>query len=112
MYGRRMKRLALVLALLPTAALADQAKASAPAVKADYEMTCNAIKLSKADKVKDKSERAKVIADYILSHLKTEEVRHFLGTLGSMMPADKGPALKKAAADAGFTGACPLADEK
>jgi len=102
-----MKRLALVLAMLPTAAYADKT-----AVKADYAMTCNAIKLSKADKLKDKSQRAKVIADYILGHLKTDEVRQFLATLGSMVPADKGPALKKAAADAGYTGACPLADEK
>jgi hypothetical protein len=102
-----MKRLVLLLALVPTAAYADKA-----AVKADYDMTCNAIRLSKADKVKEKSQRAKVIADYILGHLKTDEVRQFLGTLGSMMPADKGPALKKAAAGAGYTGTCPLADEK
>src|SRR4051794_35240381 len=103
-----MKRIALLLILASSApAFADKApppKDSKADIKADYDMSCNAIKASGADAIKDKSERAKKLADYITSHLKTEEVRRLFASVGAMNPKDRGPALKKAAADAGYTG--------
>jgi hypothetical protein len=103
-----MFRSIIVLALI--SGLAAAAPGSKADIEADYDMVCNAPARSGAMKIADKSEQAKKVADYILSHLKTVEVRNFLGTFGGMAPADKAPALKKAAKDAGYTGACPLAD--
>ncbi|HEY1549846.1 MAG TPA: hypothetical protein VGG28_18585 [Kofleriaceae bacterium] len=104
--------LRIVIALGVIAGTAVAAPGSKADIKADYDMVCNAPARSGAMKTTDKSEQAKKVADYIVSHLKTDEVRNFLGTFGGMDPADKAPALKKAAKDAGYTGACPLADMK
>ncbi|HEY3801159.1 MAG TPA: hypothetical protein VGL61_01080 [Kofleriaceae bacterium] len=103
-----MKTIAFMLCLATSVAAA--APGSKAAIKADYDMVCNAPARSGALKKTDKSEQAQIIANYILGHLKTGEVREFLGTLGGMQPADKAPALKKAAKDAGYAGACPMAD--
>ena len=103
-----MMKLAFALSLLASVAAADPS--SKADIKADYDMVCNAPARSGALKKTDKNEQAQIIANYILGHLKTDEVRQFLGSLGSMMPADKAPALKKAAKDAGYPGACPMAD--
>jgi hypothetical protein len=104
------KRALLVLALLatPAVALADP-KAD---VKADYELVCNVVERSGADKTQDPSQRAQKIALYLTQHLKTQEVKLFMASLAVKPPAEKGPALKKAAADAGYTGSCPFADMK
>jgi hypothetical protein len=99
-----------IIALVLVAGTAIAAPGSKADIKADYDMVCNSPARSGGMKATDQSERAKKIADYILSHLKTDEVRSFLATFGGMAPADKAPALKKAAKDAGYTGACPLAD--
>ena len=56
--------------------------------------------------------RAQKIASYLTRTIKTPEVRDFLGKLASRPPGEAGPALKKAAATAGYTGKCPMADEK
>jgi hypothetical protein len=102
-----MIRTLLALALFTSiAAAAPGTKAD---IKADYDMVCNAPARSGALKL-DKSKQAAALADYIIKHLKTDEVRKFLGSMGSMEPADKPAALKQAAKDAGYTGACPMAD--
>ncbi len=104
------KRLLLLLGALalPAVALADN-KAD---VKADYELVCNAVERSGADSEKDPSQKATKIAMFLLKNIKTQEVKAFMASLGARLPADKGPALKKAAADAGYTGKCPFADMK
>jgi hypothetical protein len=99
-----------VIAFVLISGTAVAAPGSKADTKADYDMVCNSPARSGAMKLTDKSEQAKKVADYILSHLKTDEVRNFLATFGGMAPADKAPALKQAAKDAGYTGACPLAD--
>lgn len=100
----------LVLAsfAVPAVALADN-KAD---VKADYELVCNAVERSGADKTPDPSQKAQKIALYLAQHLKTQEVKLFMASLAARPPQDKGPALKKAAADAGYTGPCPFAEMK
>ena len=81
-------------------------------VKADYDLVCNAAARSGAAKIKDPGQRAQKIASFLMQKIKTQKVKDFMASLGSMMPEDKGPALKKAAADAGYKGKCPLADMK
>lgn len=73
---------------------------------------CNAVVRSGAAKIKNPSEKAQKIATFLMQKIKTQEVKDFMASLGSMMPEDKGPALKKAAAEAGYKGTCPLADMK
>jgi hypothetical protein len=104
------KGLPLLLAVLtfPVVAFADD-KAD---VKADYDLVCNAVERSGAESEKDPSQKAMKIATFLLKNLKTQEVKKFMATLGAMPPEAKGPALKKAAADAGYTGKCPFAEMK
>jgi hypothetical protein len=104
------KGLPLLLAVLtfPVVALADD-KAD---VKADCDLVCNAVERSGAGGEKDPSQKATKIAMFLLKNLKTQEVKGFMASLGARPPEEKGPALKKAAAAAGYTGACPFADMK
>ena len=102
-----MLRLVAAILLLATPALA--APGTKAAIKADYDTVCNAPERSGALK-KSESERMQVIIDYLLKNLKTDEVRNFLGTLGTRMPNERGSALKQAAKDAGYTGSCKFAD--
>jgi hypothetical protein len=106
-----MLRALIVIAAISVPSLA-RADSPAAQIKADYDLTCNAEAKSGAAKEADKSKKAMRIATYLQSNLKTPEVKKFLGTLGSMETASRGPALKQAAAAAGYKGACPLADMK
>ena len=81
-------------------------------IKTDYDLVCNAIARSGADKIDDPSQKAQTIANFLTKKIKTKTVRNFMASLAGMRPEDKGPALKKAAAEAGYTGTCPLADSK
>lgn len=103
---------ALILITFLTGSSLAAAESTKAQLAADYDVTCNAEVKSGAAKDADKSKKAQKIATYIQANLKTPEVKKFLGTLGSMTPDARGPALKKAAADAGYKGACPLADMK
>jgi hypothetical protein len=102
-------RTLLALSLFASVAAADPS--SKADIKADWDMVCNAPARSGGMKTNDPSERARIIATYIQSHLKTNEVRQFLSNLPSTTaPKDQPAAVKKAAKDAGYTGACPMAD--
>jgi hypothetical protein len=100
--------MALVLLL---SAPASAGPSSMSAQKADYESVCFARERSGADKEKDASSRAIKIADYIRNHLKTDEVRKVVGELGSELPENRGPRLKREAAKVGYTGRCPMVDD-
>ncbi|HEY1558374.1 MAG TPA: hypothetical protein VGF94_26290 [Kofleriaceae bacterium] len=102
-----MNRIALLLVLTVSSpwALADSSKA---AIKADFDNLCNVIARSGAAKHQVKSEQVNVITTWLREHLKTPEVNKFLKEVSGSR--DAGAKLKKAAADAGYTGACPLAD--
>jgi hypothetical protein len=104
----RTTLLAFVL-FAPSFAAADS---SPKAIKADYDTLCNARERSGAAKESDISRRAELLAKYLETHLKTPEVKKFFGNLHKLPPGEAGPALKKAAADAGYKGACPMADAK
>ncbi len=81
-------------------------------VKEDYDLVCNAVARSGADKVKDPGERAQRVAAFLQRSIKSQEVRDFMASLAGMLPEQKGPALEKAAARAGYKGKCPLARMK
>jgi hypothetical protein len=110
-YDGRMMRKLLCLAFLFASSVAAADPSAPAAIKTDYDNVCNALERSGADKA-DKGERAQRIASYLTRTVKTPEVKAFLGKLPTRPPAEAGPALKKAAAAAGYTGKCPLADEK
>jgi hypothetical protein len=101
-----MKRIAFLLVVAASSSLAH-ADSSKAAIKADFENVCNAVERSGASKVKTRSEQANLISTWLHGHLKTPEVKKFLREL---IGPDLGGKLKKAAADAGYTGACPMAD--
>ncbi len=103
-----MFRTLLLVALFSTVAAADSSPA---AIKNDYSNLCNALERSGASKEKDVNRRAELIAKYLRTALKTPEVKTFFRNLGDgrLAPDEKGPALKKAASDAGYKGKCPIA---
>ena len=104
-----MMRSLLIVMLFTTVAAAD---ASSPAaIKSDYSNLCNARERSGAGKEKDVSRRAELIAKYLRTALKTPEVQTFFSKLGERAPDEVGPALKKAASDAGYKGKCPMAEK-
>jgi len=47
-----------------------------------------------------------------LSHLQTKQAMSLMQSMGGMLPEEKPAALKKAARESGYTGACPFADER
>jgi hypothetical protein len=105
-----MIRSLLLVTLFSTVAAAD---ASSPAaIKSDYSNLCNARERSGASKEKDVNRRATLMAEYLRTALKTPEVKAFFGKLHTFAPGEAGPALKKAASDAGYKGKCPTADPK
>ena len=105
-----MMRIALSLLLFSSIATADTS--SPAAIKKDYDNLCNATERSGASKEKNGSRRAELMVKYLNSALKTPEVKAFFGNLGNLPPAEVGPALKKAASDAGYKGKCPTAECK
>ncbi len=109
-----MKRVAvLALAILAGVAQAKALKqGSKKEVRSDYEMICNAVERSGAAGESDPSMKAQKIASYLLSHIATRQAMSLMQSLSGMLPADKPIALKKAARESGYTGACPFADEK
>ena len=104
-----MMRIALALMLFSSVAVADSSPA---AIKKDYDNLCNARERSGASKEKIASRRAELMAEYLRTALKTPEVKAFFGKLADLPPGETGPALKKAASDAGYKGKCPTADGK
>jgi hypothetical protein len=80
-------------------------------VRADFEMICNAVERSGASK-SDPGEKAQKIADYLLSHIQTKQAMSFMQSMGGMLPQEKPAALKRAARESGYKGACPFADER
>ena len=104
-------RLILVMLVFGGAALAlkDGSKAE---VRADFAAICNAVERSGAAREKDPSQKAQKVASYLLSHIRTRQAMSLMQRMGGMLPEEKGPALKRAAAESGYTGACPLADER
>jgi hypothetical protein len=42
----------------------------------------------------------------------TKQAMAFMQSMGGMLPQEKPAALKKAARESGYTGACPFADER
>jgi hypothetical protein len=105
-----MMRIALFSVLLFSSIAA--ADSSPAAIKKDYDNLCNARERSGASKEKDGNRRAELMVKYLNSALKTPEVKAFFGNLGNLPPGEVGPALKKAASDAGYKGKCPTADGK
>jgi hypothetical protein len=103
-----MKKLAIALILVCTPALAGSSK---KALRTDYDNVCNALERSGAAH-KPRSEKPQAIAAWLHKTLKTPEVKKLLGELPTLPPEQQGPALKKAAAEAGYTGACPIVDAK
>jgi hypothetical protein len=98
----------ILMILLSTVAAAEPS--SPAAIKNDYSNLCNALERSGASKEKDNNRRAELIAKYLRTALKTPEVNAFFRKLGDGNPKDTGPAVKKAASAAGYTGACPIAE--
>jgi hypothetical protein len=80
-------------------------------VKADFAMICNAPKRAGADKEKDPREKARRIADYLLSHLRTTQAMEVMRSMAELPPSEKAAALRKAARASGYHGPCPFADE-
>jgi hypothetical protein len=104
-----MLRTTIAVALLSVPASAGTSSMSAQ--KADYETVCFARERSGADKEKDGSARAVKIAEYLRTHLKTDEVRKVVGELGGELPENRGSRLKREAAKVGYTGRCPIVDD-
>ena len=103
----------LALGLASATAYAAPLKDGTPAeVKADFDLICNSVARSGAAKEKDPSMKAQKIANYLLSHIATKQAMHVMQSMGGMLPEEKPAALKRAAADAGYKGPCPFADEK
>lgn len=88
----------------------DAAPAEDPALKDAYENLCNAAERSGATEDMDPSERAVKIANWIKAEVESKEVLDLMGTLATMSPESRGPALRDAAKKAGVD-PCPLADE-
>ena len=105
-----MKRIALIALLFSAVASADGS--SPAAIKKDYDNLCNATERSGASKEKSGNRRAELMVKYLNTALKTPEVKAFFGKLGDLPPGEVGPALKKAASDAGYKGKCPTAEGK
>ena len=105
-----MIRSLLLVMLFSTVAAADSS--SPAAIRDDYSNLCNARERSGAGKEKNVNRRAELIAKYLRTALKTPEVQAFFRKLGdgSLAPGEIGPALKKAASDAGYKGKCPMAE--
>jgi hypothetical protein len=103
-----MLRTFLALVLLAGTAFAD-AKAD---LKKDYDNLCNAPERSGANKAKDKQERIQILVRYLQTNIKTDEVKKLLQNLASVRPEDRAAIIKGDAKKAGYTGACPMADEK
>jgi len=102
-----------VLLLLSGVALAKEPKRGSKAeVRADYALICNALERSGAAKEKDPGKKAQLIADYLLSHIATTQAMSVMQSMGAMLPEDKPASLKNATRQSGYTGDCPLADEK
>lgn len=102
-----MKTLLVALLLVSTVALAD----SKEAIKTDYDNLCNALERSGAA-TKSRHEKPGTIAAWLHKTIKTAEVKKMLADLPTLAPEDQGPTLKKKAAAAGYTGACPIVDAK
>lgn len=105
----------LLTALCLTSALSFAAglkKGSAAEVKADFDLICNAVKRSGAEKETDTSTRARKVAEYMLKNIKTEQAMGQMQEMASLKPEYKADALREAAKKAGYTGVCPFADEK
>lgn len=81
------------------------------ALVADYDALCNAMARSGADAIKDPSDRIEKLADYLKANLKTREVKDLFASLAGA-PADGPARIRKAATRAGYSGACPTADER
>jgi hypothetical protein len=104
--------IALGLAVASTS-YASSLKDGTPAeVKADFDLICHAVTRSGAAKEKDPRTKAERIATNLLGHIMTKQAMHVMQSMGGLLPEDKPAALKKAAADAGYQGPCPFADEK
>ncbi len=100
----------LTAAIVATALTACGGGSSDQAIEDDYITVCNSAELSGANKIQDPNERVMHLADWLKKNVKTAEVKKFLKTLAGN--GGGGAALKVAAADYGYTGPCPLADEK
>ena len=85
---------------------------TAAEVRADWDMICNAVERSGAAAEKDMSQKATKIANYLLANIKTKQAMSVMQRMAGMLPEEKPAALKKAARDSGYRGACPFADEK
>jgi hypothetical protein len=94
------------------AAHADQKEGTPAEVKADFDLICNLPERSGLGKVKDTSEKASKMAQYLFAHLKTTQALRVLQGMASEAGEKKPALLKEAAAKAGYTGPCPFADAK
>jgi hypothetical protein len=80
--------------------------------KADYEKICNAEQLSGAAGEKDPSAKAEKIAQWMTDNIHSADVKKTLSALATVTADQRGPLLKQAAHEAGYDGACPMADAK
>jgi hypothetical protein len=77
----------------------------------DYEKICNAEALSGAAAMTDPSQKAMTVAQWIQENVKAGDAVNVMQALAMAAPDQRGELLKRAAAEAGYTGPCPMADQ-
>jgi len=98
----------LVVSVIALAALAAACGPS-PAAR-DFEKVCNAEAMSGAAAVADPSGKAVAIAQWLQANVTSDEVARTMDSLATAAPDQRGELLKRAAAEAGYTGPCPMAE--
>ena len=102
-----MRRLVMVLGVIATVGFAGCGPS--PAAR-DFEKICNAEAMSGAAAVADPAAKALTIAKWLEANISSEEAASTMSGLGMAAPDQRGELLKRAAAEAGYTGPCPMAE--
>ena len=76
--------------------------------RADLEMMCNAMRLSKADEAPIAA-RSTIAGRYVNDHLKSAGARELIKVMSRLEPEQKGRRLKEEAQKAGLS-SCPMAE--